>query len=179
MTDEEIADLRTELDSYKREVARLDDEVASAYRKLHAALSGGYERGLRLRTAWASARMGRAKARKESADLRDALTLVGQSLSLVGERAGQAETERDRLKATIERHEDLLASIVLYIRWLYVTRSLTTEQKDLFADALERAAIRAHGPGGDEPDPDMARLPSYAPRWWRSPEEDQPKESST
>ena len=81
---------------------------------------------------------------------------------------------RDQLKAAIRQHEDLLASIVLYIKWRYVTKQLTTEQKDLFADSLERHAIREHGPVGEDSDSEMAGLPSYAPRWWRSPEEDQP-----
>jgi hypothetical protein len=79
-------------------------------------------------------------------------------------------------EAAVKQHEDLLASIVLYINWRFLTKQLTTEQKDLFADALERDAIRTHGPEGDEPDPEMARPPSYAPRWWRTAEEDQSEE---
>ena len=78
-----------------------------------------------------------------------------------------AEGSYEWYRRKLERHEDLLASIVLYIDWRYVTRQLTTDQKELFADSLERDALRAHGPNGEEPDPEMARLPSYAPRWWR------------
>ena len=66
-----------------------------------------------------------------------------------------------------ERYEDLLASIALYIDWRYVTRQLTTEQKDLFADAIGRHAFRIHGPGGEDPDPEMSGSPSYASRWWK------------
>lgn len=113
----------------------------------------------------------RDQQRREAAEYRRANTSL-QEINTI------RTTERDQLRASARQHEDLLASIVLYIKWHYVTRSLTTEQKDLFADALERDAIRAHGPDGDEPDPDMARLPSYAPRWWRSSEEDQSKESN-
>jgi|SRR4051812_2507176 hypothetical protein len=82
-------------------------------------------------------------------------------------RANRAEMERDRLKARIARHEDLLASVALYIRWRDVTRSLTTEQKELFADSIERHFIRVHGPDGEDPCALMAGLPSYARRWWR------------
>jgi hypothetical protein len=83
-----------------------------------------------------------------------------------------------KAEATIKQHEDLLASIALYIKWHHVTRSLTTVQKDLFADAIERNAMTVHGPGGEDPCWHMAGLPSYAPRWWRSAEEDQPGEST-
>jgi hypothetical protein len=71
-------------------------------------------------------------------------------------RANRAEMERDRLKARIAR-----------IRWRDVTRSLTTEQKELFADSIERHFIRVHGPDGEDPCALMAGLPSYARRWWR------------
>lgn len=83
-----------------------------------------------------------------------------------------ARIERNALKAA---HDGLLSSIALYIKWRYVTRQLTTKQKDLFADALERESIRVHGPDGEDPEPDMARLPSYAPRWWR---DDQPADTT-
>ncbi len=56
----------------------------------------------RLYTAWRSARIGRTKARKEATDLRDTLTLLEQSLSLIGERAEQAEAERDQALVDLE-----------------------------------------------------------------------------
>jgi len=93
--------------------------------------------------------------------------------------AGNAHYWRERAEqaeAVVKQHEDLLASIALYINWRYVTKQLTTEQKDLFADALERNAFRIHGPDGEEPDPEMAGLPSYAPRWWKTENEDQLKD---
>lgn len=55
-------------------------------------------------------------------------------------------------------YEDLLASIWLYIEWRYVTTQLTTEQKELFADSVDRSHERTHD-GTDEP--------SKAERWWR------------
>lgn len=101
MTDDQVADLRAELDSCKREIGRLNDEVASAYEKLHAALSGSYERAVRLRTAWRSARIGRAKARQEAADLRTTLSLVGGGLNFVGDHAERVTAQRDQLMTLV------------------------------------------------------------------------------
>ena len=57
------------------------------------------------------------------------------------------------------RLEELLAALYLYIDWRYVTKQLTTPQRELFADILD-----AHRPSPDE---------VYGPsepieRWWRS-----------
>jgi hypothetical protein len=49
-------------------------------------------------------------------------------------------------------YDGLLSSIVLYIDWRYVTKNLTTEQRELFADAVER---------------DAGEPVSYVERWWR------------
>lgn len=77
--------------------------------------------------------------------------LTAPSRSEADERALKAgQDARDLMR---ERYDEMLASIVLYIDWHYVTKQLTTEQKELFAAALERHR------GG---------LPMYAPRWWRS-----------
>ena len=56
-------------------------------------------------------------------------------------------------------HQELLASIYLYVNWQYVTRQLTTEQKDLWADAVD--ANRAFWGSSDGEDY------GKAPRWWR------------
>lgn len=59
-------------------------------------------------------------------------------------------------------YKDLLASIWLYVKWRYVTKQLTTEQKNLWADAVEEISERDHpGEGAD------------ADRWWQG---DQPAE---
>lgn len=55
-------------------------------------------------------------------------------------------------------YEDLLASVWLYIGWRYVTRQITTEQKELFADSVDRSHERSHDGIGE---------PSMAERWWR------------
>lgn len=52
-------------------------------------------------------------------------------------------------------YRELLGCLWLYVDWRYVTKQLTTEQKELFADAVD-SSLR----------PDLK--PS-ADRWWRSP----------
>lgn len=123
----------------------------------------------------------------------DAETYLTACTNLRGQLA-EAEAERDRLREAeklfqqvkvdtqqlqsritkigndwnqyMQEMDHLLHSLVLYIRWRYVTQKLTTRQKNLFADALKRHAIRIHGPDGEDPDSEMAEYPSYAPRWW-------------
>ena len=56
-------------------------------------------------------------------------------------------------------YDDLLGAVWLYIKWHYVTRQLTTAQKELFADAVDRSSERMHDGIGE---------PSKAERWWRS-----------
>lgn len=68
-------------------------------------------------------------------------------------RADKAEAERDAMR-------DLLGSIWVYVDWLSVTRWLTRERNELWADAVDAAV----GPGsvspGETPRP-------IAVRWWR------------
>jgi hypothetical protein len=53
---------------------------------------------------------------------------------------------------------DLLGSIYLYVNWRYVTKQLTTEQKETWAAAVEAwsAALNA----------DTDERPHKADRWW-------------
>lgn len=62
--------------------------------------------------------------------------------------------------AMAERYDDLLGSIWLYIGWRYVTKQLTTPQKELLADAVDRDVMRSQREDGEEPRP-------VAERWWR------------
>lgn len=72
----------------------------------------------------------------------------------------RAALNEDRIRADERRrYEDLLGSIWLYISWYYVTRQLTLEQKELFADAVEAWDARLNEGSGERP----ARLE----RWWR------------
>lgn len=57
-------------------------------------------------------------------------------------------------------YEDLLASIWLYIPWQYVTKQLTTPQKEMFADAIDAAHARRDA---EESEPDGYLVE----RWWR------------
>jgi hypothetical protein len=55
--------------------------------------------------------------------------------------------------AVTEAFENLLASIWRYVDWRYVTRQLTTEQKNRFADAVDASHRRtaAGRPGSRRP----------------------------
>lgn len=60
----------------------------------------------------------------------------------------------------VKPYQDLLGDIWLYIDWRFVTRQLTTPQKELFADAVDRDVMRSQAEDGEEPHP-------VAERWWR------------
>lgn len=64
-----------------------------------------------------------------------------------------AEAERDEMR-------ELLGSIWLYVSWRQVTKPLTTEQKELWADAVDADVMAAQAADGEEPRP-------VADRWWR------------
>jgi|GEM_PF-3944399 len=67
--------------------------------------------------------------------------------------------ERRKVAEQITAYEDLLGSIWLYIGWRYVTKQLTTEQKEIFAAAVESSSRRLNDDDPSEPfDVD---------RWWR------------
>jgi hypothetical protein len=65
--------------------------------------------------------------------------------------------ERRKVAEQIAAYEDLLGSTWLYIGWRYVTKQLTTEQKELFAAAVEASELRLNGVGE----------PFDVDRWWR------------
>jgi hypothetical protein len=56
-----------------------------------------------------------------------------------------------RTEAELADARELLASIWLYVDWRYLTRQMTTPQKELWADAVDTS----------EPDPGPK-----ADRWW-------------
>lgn len=62
-------------------------------------------------------------------------------------------------RAQREAYQDLLGSIWLYIKWQYVTKQLTTEEKNLFADAVDAASARMNDWDPDDRHP-------VAERWW-------------
>lgn len=114
-------------------------------------------------------------AEAECVELRERVAELEAEL-LGARRAGFDEHERTRAQlraaeAQVARErtafEDILGSISLYIQWRYVTKRLTTPQKERFADAVEAWSARLHA---DEPDPHG----SSTDRWWR--EDDDPAE---
>jgi len=60
----------------------------------------------------------------------------------------------------VEQLQDLLGSIWLYVDWRYVTKQLTTEQKELWANAVDADVMAGQIEDGEEPHP-------VAERWWR------------
>jgi len=60
----------------------------------------------------------------------------------------------------LKAYEELLASIWLYIDWRFVTKQLTTPQKELLADAIDAAHARRDA---EEGEPDIYLVE----RWWR------------
>jgi hypothetical protein len=66
-----------------------------------------------------------------------------------------------RAPAVLKAYRELLGSIWLYIDWRSVTRHLTTDQKNLFADAVDTSG----DPNDREP---------RAERWWRDDFKEQP-----
>jgi hypothetical protein len=71
-----------------------------------------------------------------------------------------AEAEQRMRDSGVEQFQDLLGSIWLYISWPYVTKQLTTPQKELFADAVEAWSRRLNDGDPDEP--------TTVDRWWRA-----------
>lgn len=64
-----------------------------------------------------------------------------------------AHEENNQLKG-------LLGSIWLYVSWRYVTKQLTTEQKEAWADAVDAWSMAMQVDDGEEPR-------AVAERWWR------------
>ena len=85
----------------------------------------------------------RNKIARESADLHDQFATARINW----------EREKESLLEEIEEYKELLKSIWLYVNWHYVTKQLTTEQKGMWADAVDEK--------GDPED-----RGNTAERWW-------------
>lgn len=68
------------------------------------------------------------------------------------------------LQPTVRDLEDLLATLWLYINWRFVTKQLTTPQRELFADVIDARHARLNSS-----DPGLNCHPVQ--RWWRSRDE--------
>lgn len=95
----------------------------------------------------------RNKIARQAADLRDDLAAVKRDLAASKEKNSDLETEAWKREAEIDARNELLGAIWLYVKWHYVTKQLTTEQKTIWADAVDSF--------GDPED----RGPK-AERWW-------------
>jgi hypothetical protein len=60
-----------------------------------------------------------------------------------------------QLRVQVDQYREMLASIWLYVDWRYVTKKLTTEQRELWAHAVEWTSEREHPGDGTKAD-----------RWW-------------
>ena len=52
--------------------------------------------------------------------------------------SSHAAQERGYLEGQIAKLEDILGNIWLYVDWRYITKQLTSEQKEMFALSVER-----------------------------------------
>lgn len=94
--------------------------------------------------------------------------LVGETerYVLTVQRAGKVTPHEARVAAEKERDRarELLATIWLYVKWRWVTRQLTTDQKELWADAVDESSRVLQIEDGETPRP-------VADRWWREAQE--------
>lgn len=73
----------------------------------------------------------------------------------------EKQTEINQLRAERDAMQDLLGSIWLYVGWRSATRSLTTEQRELWAKAVDAECRKVQIEASEEPHP-------VAVRWWRN-----------
>lgn len=127
---EKACDLNRLLRTSQREVDELQQEVMAHQ------VGEGYDKGHEHGSAVAA----RFKAERDAAE---------------ASRRDWA-VEAARLDMGVDQYRDTLHAIWLYVDWRYITGKLTTEQRELWAEAVETVS-RAHHP--DEP--------LEIERWWR------------
>jgi hypothetical protein len=91
--------------------------------------------------------------------------LLAPAVVAIAKEAGKAvgphaDFVRAEAEAELDAMRDLLGSIWLYVGWRSVTRHLTTEQRELWADAVDAKSMAGQADDGEEPHP-------VAERWWR------------
>jgi hypothetical protein len=146
--------LRREIGSERTALLLLGESLQAAI----ADLDGYIERRTAEMAAPAIEEAERSAARfdQRAADLRDEF---GRMVAHLESQLASARRRLDAAKAPAA-YEDLLASIWLYVNWRYVTKQLTTPQKEMFADAVDASHARMNAD-----DPDLGAGP--ADRWWR------------
>lgn len=101
------------------------------------------------------AELGAIRARAQLAeDERDKANRQNESLA---RRLHLRFQNEQKLSAELGGARDLLGELELYVSWRYITGKLTTEQRELWADAVERW----------NPDPSDTPPPRQVDRWWR------------
>lgn len=99
----------------------------------------------------------------DGGDLARAAYLRGVAKGLAVARDHQLDIAAESRDGTVSASQDALDaachSAYLHIKWKYVTKQMTTEEKEAFADACDRAAEHAAREDGNKP--------HLVPRWWR------------
>jgi hypothetical protein len=89
---------------------------------------------------------------RKLADKFDDLDTLKKELVAAKESNRELESEAWKRDAEIDAYRELLGAIWLYVKWHYVTKQLTTEQKQMWADAVDSFGETDEGP--------------KAERWW-------------
>lgn len=95
----------------------------------------------------------------EAEALADSLAETLKAMGLVvvdAEELHLSEERGNHFAGRCRDHEELLGAVWLYISWRYVTKQLTTEQKNLFADSVDAYWRRMDEEDGS----------ARAERWW-------------
>jgi len=96
----------------------------------------------------------RNRLAREMADVRDDAATARTEAQLAKEDKAEIVSDRDEIAAKNMYLEDLLAAIWLYVDWKGVTKQLTTEERELWADTVDQSG----DPGERGPKTE---------RWWR------------
>lgn len=114
----------------------------------------------------AEAKRARGEENRLRALIADEIGAIGQGFehdeefdAINGENALLREENRE-LGGRLAEMRVLLGSISLYVNWRYVTKQLTTEQKEMWAKAVDDDVMAAQASDGEVPRP-------VADRWWR------------
>jgi hypothetical protein len=114
----------------------------------------------------AEATRARCEEKRLRALIADEVSVIGQGFERDEEFEAMAgENERLRkenreMDGRLAAMRDLLGSIWLYVNWRYVTKQLTTEQKELWADVVDADVMATRAADGEVPR-------GVADRWWR------------
>lgn len=95
--------------------------------------------------------------REATQDAYDRMLCYASDLEI---KIGDERSRADAADAKLAEMRELLGSIWLYVNWRYVTKQLTTDQKELWAGEVDADVMASQAADGYEPHP-------VADRWWR------------